>query len=210
MSSYSIYQKPCPTCGAVVSVDTKRCDCGYSFESASNDALSPEEQWLQEEELFEAYLEARVGQTVAKVESARAEFAADTVNQRKAEALLQAVQEAITLRDQREAQAAKSAQARDAVQMSKAKLTTITPDAPVMSAEPTEAFKAQQAAKAEKIVEGFTNTQTKTCPHCKTVLPVTSVLCLCSYVFARDDFFLPRAVDVNLDANRFREHSRPD
>ncbi len=202
MSSYSIYQKPCPACGAAVSTGTKRCECGYSFESSSGDTLLPEEQSLQEEELFEAYLDARVGQTVERVESARTEFIADPINRRKADALLQAVQEALTLRDQRDAQAAKIAQAREAAQMARTQLAPATPDAPVMSAEPTEAFKAQQAAKAEKIVEGFANTQTKTCPHCKTVLPVTSVLCLCSYIFARDDFLLPRAVDVNLPKAR--------
>jgi len=206
MSRYNIYQKPCPACGAVVSTDAKHCDCGYSFESSSEDALLPEEQLLQEEELFEAYLDARVEQTVAKVESARADFAADSVNPRNAERLLQIVQEALTLRDEREAQAAKIAQAREAAQAARERLEPArpdTPDAPAISDQPTAAFRARQVAKAEKIVEAFADTQTKKCPHCKTELPVTSALCLCGYIFARDDFLLPRAVDVNLPEGIF-------
>ncbi len=204
MSRYGIYQKPCPACGAAVSTDTMFCDCGYSFESSSGDTLLPEEQLLQEEELFEAYLEARVDQTVAMVESARADFATDPVSPHKAERLLQTVQEALTLRDEREAQAAKIAQARETAKAARERIEPAISDAPAISAEPTGAFKTQQAAKAEKIVEAFADTQTKKCPHCNTVLPVTSVLCLCGYIFARDDFLLPRAVDVNLPEGAFQ------
>src|SRR3989304_4401426 len=164
MKTYSIYQKPCPACGAVVSVDARRCNCGHAFESSTGiDARLPEEQVLQEEELFEAYLAARIDQAVATVEAARAR------------------------RSERDAQPAKMPQIRESL--------SSKPDAPALSAKPTEAFRAQQAAKAEKTMEGFANTRTKTCPHCQTVLPVTSALCLCGYIFARNDFLLPRAVD---------------
>lgn len=190
MRNYSIYQKPCPACDRAVSIDAKRCDCGYSFESVNKNDLPPEELALQEEELFEAYLAARIDQVVETVESARAELAADSSNQRKADKLLRTVQEALALRDERDTQAAKIAQMRISIPSK--------PDAPTLSAEPTESFRAQQAAKAEKIMEGFANTQTKNCPHCQTVLPVTSVLCLCGYIFARNDFLLPRAVDSSM------------
>lgn len=197
MSAYSIYQKPCPACGAVVSTGTQRCDCGYSFGSTGEDALLPEELALQEEELFEAYIAARVDQTLAAVESARAELATDPANQRKAARLLQAVQDALMLRDERDAQTAKTAEARKTAQAAREKLTPAAPDAPVQSVQPGETFRAQQAAKAEKITEAFFNTQTRECPHCKTVLPVASVLCLCGYIFSRDDFLLPRAIDTS-------------
>jgi len=188
MRTYSIYQKPCPACGAVVSVDARRCNCGHAFESSTGiDARLPEEQVLQEEELFEAYLAARIDQAVATVEAARAELAANMSDHHKADKLLRTVQEALALRDERDAQAAKIAQIRESL--------SSKPDAPALSAKPTEAFRAQQAAKAEKTMEGFANTRTKTCPHCQTVLPVTSALCLCGYIFARNDFLLPRAVD---------------
>ncbi|MHB8742515.1 MAG: hypothetical protein ACYC9L_05255 [Sulfuricaulis sp.] len=196
MSAYNIYQKSCPACGAMVSRDAKHCDCSYSFESASQDIQLPEEQALQEEELFAAYLTARVGQAVATVESARVELATDPTNSRKAARLLQTVQEALTLRDEREAQAAKTEQARITAQAAR---TVLTPalDVPVQSAQPTEAFRIQQAVKAEKVAEPFTNTEIKKCPHCKTVLPVSSALCFCGYIFSRQDFMLPRAADIS-------------
>lgn len=187
MRNSSIYQKPCPACSTVVSVDAKSCNCGYSFDSLGKNEPPSDEQALQEEELFEAYLAARIDQVVEKVESARAELIADMSNHRKADKLLRSVQDALALRDERDAQAAKIAQIRESLPSK--------PDAPSLSAQPTEAFRAQQAAKAEKIMEGFANTRTKTCTHCQTVLPVTSALCLCGYIFARNDFLLPRAVD---------------
>ncbi|MBI3779434.1 MAG: hypothetical protein HY274_11100 [Gammaproteobacteria bacterium] len=205
MSTYSIYHKPCPACGSVVSTDTKRCDCGYAFGAADETAPLPEEQALQEEELFEAYLAARVDQTVAKVESVRIELAANPSDLRKADRLLQAVQEALILRDERDAQSAKTAQARIAARAAREKISPAAPDdLPVQSDRPTETFRAQQAARAEKIVEAFSNTEIKTCPHCNTTLPVTSTLCFCGYNFSRHDFMLPRAVDNSLDADKPR------
>jgi hypothetical protein len=204
MSAYSIYQKSCPACGMVVSTGAKRCDCGYAFGCSDETALLPEEQALQEEELFEAYLAARVDQTVTKVESVRTELAADPANLRKADHLLKVVQEALILRDERDVQAAKTAQARIEAQAARKKISPEAPDVPVQSDRPTETFRAQQAAKAEKIVEAFANTETKNCPHCKTVLPVTSTLCFCGYNFSRHDVMLPRAVDSSLGAGNPR------
>ena len=204
MSAYSIYQKPCPACGTVVSTGAKRCDCGYSFGYSDETATLPEELALQEEELFEAYLAARVGQTVAKVESVRTELVADPANLHKANHLLAVVQEALILRDERDAQAAKTAQARKAAQAARGEMAPAAPDVPVQSDRPTEAFRTQQATKAEKIVETFTNTEIKNCPHCNTVLPVTSAQCFCGYNFLRHDVMLPRAVDSSLGAGNPR------
>lgn len=196
MRTYSIYQKPCPACGVVVAVETSYCACGYGFESVSGDERPPEEQALLDEELFQAYLQARIDQAVETVEAARAEFAAESSDRRKTDRLIHAVQEALALRDERDAQTLKIAQLRDSI--------PARTEAPSLSAQPTEAFRAQQAAKAEKIMESFANTQTKTCPHCKTVLPVTSALCLCGYIYARNDFMLPRAVDRSTRGEIYR------
>lgn len=187
MSAYSIYQKSCPACGTVVPVDVSNCHCGYSFDSVNKNKSPSLEQALQEEELFGAYLAARIDQAVAAVETARAELTADISNHRKADKLLRTVQEALALRDERDAQTIKIAQIRESL--------SSKPDTPALSAQPTEVFRAQQTATAEKIMEEFANTRTKTCPHCQTVLPITSALCLCGYIFARNSFLLPRAMD---------------
>lgn len=204
MSTYNIYQKPCPACSATVSRDASRCECGHSFESINQGALLPEELALQEEELFGAYLAARVDQMVATVETARAELTANSTDQHKAARLLQAVQDALTLRDERETQATKIDLAGKAVSAAREKLTPAAADYPVLSDQPTKTFRSQQMAKAEKIVEAFVNIQTKECPHCKTVLPVTSALCLCGYIYARHDFMLPRAVDNSTRGKIYR------
>ena len=150
------------------------------------------------------YLGARVDQTVAKVESVRTELAADPANLRKADRLLEVVQEALILRDERDAQAAKTAQAQRAAPAARGGITPAVPDVPVQSDRPTEAFRSQQATRAEKIVESFANTETKKCPHCNTVLPVTSAQCFCGYNFSRHDVMLPRAVDSSLGAGNPR------
>jgi len=199
MCALSIFQKTCPACGALVSRDSQQCKCDHVFTSLEDGALLPEEQALQDEELFEAYLAARVQQMISTLESARVELAADPANERKAARLLQTLQDALTLREERDAQAAKTELARQAVQTVRKSLSaaTATPEeadsaeTPNQSAEPTEAFRTQQAAKAAKIMEAFENTRTKECPHCKTVLPVSSALCLCGYIFARNEFLHP-------------------
>ncbi|MCR4300583.1 MAG: hypothetical protein NUV51_03160 [Sulfuricaulis sp.] len=162
----------------------------------STDERIPEKQALQDEELFQAYLQARIDQALETVESARAVFAAETSNRRKTDKLILAVQEAIALRDEIDAQTLKIAQLRESM--------PANPEALSLSSQPTEAFRAQQASKAEKIMESFTNTQTKTCPHCKTVLPVSSALCLCGYIYARNNFMLPRAVDRSTRGELYR------
>lgn len=198
MCALSIYQKACPACGALVSRDARQCQCDHVFASVNDGALLPEEQALQDEELFEAYLAARVQQMISTLESERVELAADPANERKAARLLQTLQNALTLREERDAQAAKTELARQAAQTARENASAAAmPEAadsaqpPKQSVEPTEAFRAQQAAKAAKIMEAFENTQTKECPHCKTVLPVSSALCLCGYIFARNEFLHP-------------------
>lgn len=200
MRTYSIYQKPCPSCGAAAAVNAGRCDCGHVFSPTGNGEPSPEEQALQEEELFAAYLTARIDQAVEAVEAARAELAGDLSDRRKADKLVRAVQDALSLRDERDAQA-------DRIRQLRAALPS-RPDEPVLSAEPTEAFRAQQTARAERLMETFANTETKTCPHCHIVLPVASALCLCGYIFARKDFLLPRAMDGSTRGDIYR--AKPD
>jgi len=196
MRTYSIYQKPCPACGTIASVDSKTCACGHSFDSVDEVGLPLEEQTLHEEELFQAYLSARVEQVVSMVELARAELLADMSNVQKADKLLRTVQDALALRDECDAQAAKIAHLRESL--------SIKVDTPVMTDQPTDSFRAKQSSKAEKIMEGYSNTQTKTCPHCHTVLPETSALCLCGFIFARNDFLLPRAADYSTTGELYR------
>ncbi len=199
MSTSGIYKRPCPSCGALAPTGIDRCECGYAFES---DATLPEDLALQEEEMFEAYINARAEQAIASVESARATLAADPKNTDKAASLLKAVQQALILRDERDAQTAKIAEAKRIALVAHAKLSSAgmgdsaaaVPETDA-STEPPEAFKARQADRAKKIMQAFANTQTRECPCCHTILPVTSVLCLCGYHFERHEVLWPSSAE---------------
>jgi len=148
--------------------------------------------------MFEAYINARAEQAIASVESARATLAADPKNIDKAASLLKTVQQALILRDERDAQVAKIAEAKRLALAAHAKLDSaaMSDNAATMPATdaatvPPEAFKAQQADRAKKIMQAFANTQTRECPCCHTILPVTSVLCLCGYHFERHEVLWP-------------------
>lgn len=199
MGTQNIYQKPCPACGSLVSTSAKNCDCGYSADlNCPGDVLADEEV-AREEELFEAYITARVDQLLVTLESARADLAVDRINPKKSSNLIKVLQEVLKLRDERDAQAMKTAAAKKTAEAAKrkAKPTEIgrldrrASYVPEASTEPTEAFRAQQSARAAKVMQTFNNTKIKPCPHCQTVLPVTSALCLCGYVFAYNDFLHP-------------------
>lgn len=204
MAGHNIYQKICPECSTVVSNDTTSCSCGHLFESYSQDTQHSDQQALQEEELFAAYLGARIDQIVAAVEVARAELTSDALDLRKSEHLLQSVLEALSLRDARDAQKAKIAQIRESIQASNERSVPVPPDNFEQISKPTDKFRTQQAEKAEKIIEAYNNTETKECMHCKTVLPVTSVLCCCGYIFSRHELMLPRAVDSSMRKELYR------
>ena len=199
MSTSGIYKIPCPACGSLVPTGIDRCECGYAFESGT--AL-PEDLALQEEEMFEAYINARAEQAIASVESARVTLAADPKNTDKASCLLKTVQQALILRDERDAQAAKIIEARRIALAARAKLdSTGTGDNAAAipeteaATEAPEAFKARQADRAKNIMQAFANTQTRECPCCHTILPVTSVLCLCGYHFERHEVLWPSSAE---------------
>lgn len=59
----SVFDKECPLCDAAVPISTEYCDCGFAFESTPlEQAAQGVLLATQEEELYETYLAARVGQ----------------------------------------------------------------------------------------------------------------------------------------------------
>lgn len=59
--SSSIFQKICPACALKAPVNAECCQCGHTFESATQHQ-SPQELALRDEELYEGYLNARAEQ----------------------------------------------------------------------------------------------------------------------------------------------------
>lgn len=175
----SIFKKQCPACAASIPVDAEQCSCGHTFVSGDEDAAEYQEA-IGESQLVEEYLTARVDQALANVESARTELAADPRDFKKAARVLRAAKEARALGDELNAQRDYTNSLR---QTHGAIKSDPSPAEPVQTDRPGERFTAQQAARAEKIAARFEGTETKSCPQCGTVLPVTSLLCFCSYRF---------------------------
>lgn len=140
----SLYQKACPNCAALQPVANDVCECGYSFDSttavgASDAALT------QDEELFIIYLGARVDQARGALENARLALAAKPGDFAKAVAVMEAVHELRVARDDLDAELARHPQG----------TALLETRAAAQSAQPSDEFRAQQAARAAKIVESL-------------------------------------------------------
>ena len=61
----------------------------------------------------------------------------------------------------------------------------------VLSQAPTSAFRMEQAAKAEKIMEARKTVETKECPNCTANVPVNTTRCQCGFAFISGGTELP-------------------
>ncbi len=192
MSARSIYQKVCPSCSTLVALDTDRCRCDYSFENEVQETeLLPEERAAQEE-LLKEYLNARVSQALAQMETIQAALVNEPKNLDKANKLMQAFSEVRELRAEIEAQSAKVAEIRKAARAARGELgVEKSPSAepaatPAASLQPTQEFSAAQASKVEKVMHAA-GIDIKECPKCHAVLPQRAALCFCGFAFAQND-----------------------
>ena len=176
----SIDRKQCPACAAENPADAIRCACGHEWAAGNSEYLSQIREAIGESQTVEEYLVARVDQALAVVESARTELAADPRNFKKAARVLRAAQEARALGDELNTQREYTHSLQQTPGIEK---PATPPEGPVQTERPGERFTAQQATRAQQIAARFEGTETKSCPQCGTVLPVTSLLCFCSYRF---------------------------
>jgi hypothetical protein len=154
----SVFQKACPKCSAMVPLETERCDCGYSFSLAAPPDNDEDTPMSQDEELYVAYLGARVEQARSVLETARAALVARPGDFAKAVAVMEAVHELRASREELAAEITRHPQAASLLQQDKGA---------VASAQPSEAFRAEQAARAAKIMESLESAAR----HAPTVQP---------------------------------------
>jgi hypothetical protein len=189
----SIYRKNCPSCSAVNLSEAERCSsCGWSFLDPAT--LAAEQQALEQAQLLEDYLCARVDQSLAVVESARAELAREPASFERAARVLRAVQEAAERRRELDAQKAQTREIRDTLSGLQGQGGG-APGESAMSAQPGAAFHAQQAARASAAMAKFEGTDTRSCPKCRLTLPVSTAMCLCGFAFDRGENALPHPFD---------------
>lgn len=174
MTSGTIFQKTCPGCAAVLRPEDERCECGYVFDADPQVASAA--QQAVEEELFEAYLTARVDQALASLLDARGELATAPQNFDKAALVMRRVHELRVLRTDLEAQKTKSATARDLVENLRAATSENQP-----TDTPTDAFRAAQATRAQQVASP--GSIARTCPACHAAAAEGVTRCSCGYRF---------------------------
>jgi hypothetical protein len=177
VSNRNIFRKTCPSCATQVPIDSDTCGCGHVFAAAIESGATASDDAGGEEELFRAYLSARIEQAVSALETERTILAADPKNFDKAYRVMRALHEVQALRAELRAYSGPAAPALPSA--------PATPEAApaALSAEPSEAFRSAQAAKAARIMQRFEGTETKECPNCQQTLPVSTAMCLCGYAF---------------------------
>jgi hypothetical protein len=141
----SVFQKACPGCAAVISADTRVCGCGYDFhagESAADGIASADSAAAGDDELFAAYLSARLEQARTQLDQLCAELAQRPHDHAKAAQVMHAIHDLKSLKSDWEQQVGQLAPDPNAA----------APGSP-SSATPGESFRAQQAARAAQIME---------------------------------------------------------
>ena len=133
-------------------------------------------QSVTDEELFEAYLAARLAQALDTLNRAREELAAQPEDFARAFQVMRRVHELRELRAQLEAQRARVNATRSAAGMESA---TAEPQV-TAQATPGDAFRAAQSERADKIMAAL-KTQPQTCPSCQALLEPSSARCHCGY-----------------------------
>lgn len=179
MSMRSIYHKACPSCAALIEVETGQCECGYSFDSSQQSDQLPDEFNTQDQELFREYLNARLAQAVSELQEIRSALVADPKNLQKAERVMRAYLALKELRQELDAQKIQSGDGKTGDAGRAAEKT---------AAGPTAAFRATQARKAEQVMNAA-GMDTKSCPKCQAVMPERALLCFCGYSFGSRDRF---------------------
>lgn len=130
-------------------------------------------QAVTDEELFEAYLSARLAQALDTLNRARDELAVQPDDFNRALGVMRRVHELRDLQRQLEAQRARVCTTRSAAGLAAARETE-----PAAEATPGAAFRAAQAEQAEKIMAAL-SARPRTCPSCQALLDPRTANCHC-------------------------------
>lgn len=180
----------CPRCHATPDPATGLCGCpapATQVEPAAD--YSSGALVAQAESLFETYLAARLVRARRQLTQAKVALLRDPRNRARLEELRRTEQETRRLQAQLVEQARKVAEAKEQVRAGAA-----TPTPETIAAQPTEDFRALQAARAEQAVsaaatqlERRSRPDDRDCPECARRLPGETTRCPCGYRFAADD-----------------------
>jgi hypothetical protein len=136
-------------------------------------------QAATDEELFEAYLAARVQQALEALNSAREGLAAAPDDLARANQVMRRVHELRDLRAQFDAQHARVNDARRAAGLQPAEAASSNGE----QATPTPHFRAAQAEQAARIMAAL-SAKPRTCPSCQALLEANALQCHCGQAIA--------------------------
>ncbi len=148
-------------------------------------------QAVTEEELFEAYLSARLEQALDTLNQARDALAAQPHDFNRALAVMRRVHELRDLQAQLENQRDRVNVAREAAGL---ELETKAPS-PSVQTTPGAAFRAAQAEQADKVMAALT-TRPQTCPSCQALLEPGRDSCGCGKTIEADAGRVDRGTDT--------------
>lgn len=191
--SLNIFYKICGNCMTHVPYDATECACGRSFELDKPDLTRTAEaiRSESEERLYEAYLEARMQQTLDALRTAREECGNNKWTREQAEKVRYALKAVEIARRDLAAQRQKAVDASEVAQVAKARRAqrrAVKPEgAPVMPAAQgfspamPENQRTAQALMAEQLVHPAKTIQH--CPHCSATVTTDATHCGCGYEF---------------------------
>lgn len=192
--SPSIFYKICGNCMTHVPYDAAECACGRSFELDKPDLTRTAEaiRTESEERLYEAYLEARMQQTLDTLRAVRAECGTGGKWTREQAEKVRRTLKAVELaRTELTAQRQKAVDASGIAQVAKTRraqrragkpeVAPVMPAAPGFSPTMPESQRAAQARKAEHPSRPAQALQH--CPHCSAAAATDARHCGCGYEF---------------------------
>lgn len=215
--SLNIFYKICGNCMTHVPHDATECACGRSFELDKPDLTRTAEaiRSESEERLYEAYLEARMQQTLDALRVVREECGNNKWAREQVEKVRRALKAVELARRDLAAQRRKAVDASEVAQVAKVRRAqrravkpVVKPEsAPVMPAvqgfSPAmpENQRVAQALMAEQLPRP---TQIQQCPHCSATVTTDATHCGCGYEFPvaalMPELILPTAESVTVDA----------
>jgi hypothetical protein len=137
---------------------------------------------ITDEELFEAYLAARLVQAVESMNGARDELNAQPNDFNRALAVLRKVHELRELQAQLDSQRGRVRAARAAAGIETAPTTEPTQVHPTI---PGDAFRGAQAEQAERVMAALA-ARPRTCPSCQALLSANATRCSCGYTISAE------------------------
>jgi len=200
----------CPRCSTVPDPQTGRCLCPEATEPPS--APRSGNLLAQAEALFETYLAARLVRARRQVTAAKVALLREPRSRTRLEELRRAEQEVERLQAQLVEQVRRTAQARAAERQDATTAAPVEPPAGIQ-AEPTESFRALQAARAEEIAasrlaEGTRAGEHK-CPNCGARVPGDARICGCGYAFPSGDEVAAEPFLTDEELAALRQPRRP-